>query len=76
MNGKPGLGKWKIRYAGCHVGQKQKGKEQSATLKSKAISEALEGTQKPHLGKDQSVVLSVCSSVGVCRERGLSQWLL
>lgn len=76
MNGQPGFGMWKIRYAGCHVGQDPKGKEQNATLKSKAISKPLEGTQKPPLGKDQLVFLSVYSSVGVCRERELPQGLL
>lgn len=55
----------------CHVGQNPKGKEQSATLKSKAISKPLEGMQKSPLGKDQFVFLSVYSSVGVCTEREL-----
>lgn len=44
-------------------------------MKSKATSKTLEGTQKPHLGRNHYIFLPA-SMIGVFREKGPPQWML
>ena len=69
MNSKPGSGRWKTCRTLCAKGN---GKTGRATLKSKAISKTLEGTQKPALGKDRFSCLSVHLWVLVGRKDDLN----
>lgn len=71
-NSKPGLGRWKIRYAGCSMRQNQKGNEKpwSATLKSNVWR-----GHRSHL-KEKTGLLFCLFTGSVYRERGLPRWML